>query len=371
MINLFESTTEDFSFLLDQMGNDVLINDNPVKALITNTNLEQIYDDRRITSLSPFSRGDIVLFNGKKYIVISEVTEKRYTKYKGIIRFLPHTIIVNSESRFYTLDCYINTSDLGITSGKVLTLADGEITVNCSNYSIDSDLKIGARFLLNGGAWKCTGVDDFSKPGMVALTCVKDSILPTDDLINGIAGGLGISVNITNSNFDVTIDSTYQLTWTSTNNAPVRFESSDESVATVDVNGLVTGLTTGNVTITVYHAQLEQIKDTITLMVKDVPVSYTLEITSSSKPGEVTKGRTKTYEAIVKQGIDIVSDQPVTWKITADDQTSTTALATITSQTGTSCVVSGVNLGYVQLKATLVSDPTVFAWQRIQVKSAI
>ncbi|MDN4070850.1 Ig-like domain-containing protein [Paenibacillus vini] len=370
MINLFDNGTDDFAFLLEQMGKDITINDNPVKAVITNTNLEQNYDDRRITSLSPLSRGDIVFYNGKKFMVVSEVTEKRYTKFKGIMRFLPHRIIVNSESRFYTLDCYINTTDLGITSGKVLTLADGEIVVNCSNYSIDSGLKIGARFLLNGQAFKINGVDDFSKPGTVALTCVKDSILPTDDLINGIAGGLGISVNITNSNFDVTIGSTYQLTWTSTNNAPVRFVSSDESVATVDANGLVTGLSVGTVTITAYHSQLEQIKDTITLTVKDVPVAYTVEITSSSKPAEVTKGRTKTYEVIVKQGTDVVSE-PVTWQITADSQTGTTTFAKITSQTGTSCVVSGDTLGYVQLKATLVSDPSVFAWQRIQVKSAI
>lgn len=152
MINIFENNTDDFSFLLEQMGSYVLINDNPDRALITNTNMEQIYDDRRITSLSPFSRGDVVVYNGKKFMVISEVNDRRYNKFKGIMRFLPIRIIVNSESRFYPLDCYINTSDLGITSGKVLTLADGEITVNCSNYSIDSGLKIGARFLLNGGA---------------------------------------------------------------------------------------------------------------------------------------------------------------------------------------------------------------------------
>lgn len=370
MINLFESNTDDFAFLLEQMGKDVLINDNPVRALITNTNLNDTYDDRKITSLSPFNRGDVVIYGGKKYMIISEVNDQRYNKYKAIMRSLPIRIIVNSESRFYTLDCYINTTDLGITSGKVLTLADGEITVNCSNYSMDSGLKIGARFLLNGQAWKITGKDDFSKNGIVALTCAKDSILQTDDLVNGIAGGLGITVDITNGDFEVIVGSTYQITWTSTNNAPVQFISSDESVATVDANGLVTGLTAGTVTITAHNAQMEQIWDSVTVTVKDIPVSYTVTITSSSKPGEVTKSRTKTYEAIVTQGTTTVSE-PVTWSIYADDQASATTLATIQSQMGTSCVVSGVNLGYVQLKATLVSDPSVFTWQRIQIKSAL
>lgn len=367
MINLFGSNTDDFAFLLDQMGSNVTIRDNIVKVIITNTNLEQNYDDRRITSLSPLSRGDIVFYNGKKFMVVSEVTEKRYTKFKGIMRFLPHRIIVNSESRFYTLDCYINTTDLGITSGKVLTLADGEIVVNCSNYSIDSGLKIGARLLLNGQAWKVTGIDDFSKPGMVALTCTRDSILPTDDLVNGIADGLGVSVKLTSGIFDVIIGSTYQLTWTSTNDAPVQFVSSNPDIATVDANGLVTGLTVGNVIITAHHAQLEQIKDTIILTVKDVPVAYTVEIIGDAT---VTKSRTKTYTVTVNQGSVTVSE-PVTWALYADNQTGTTTFAKITSQTGTSCVVSGDALGYVQLKAILVSDPSVFAWQRIQVKSAI
>lgn len=370
MINLFDNGTDDFQFLLDQMGSNVTIRDNKIRALITNTNLEQNYDDKKITSLSPLSRGDIVVYNCKKYLVISEVNDQRYNKYKGIMRFLTHTIIVNSDSRFYTLDCYINTTDLGITSGKVLTLADGEITVNCSKYSMDSNLKIGARFLLNGQAWKVTGVDDFSKPGMVALTCVKDALLQTDDLANGIAGGLDIKVKFDNSNFDVFVGSTYQLTWTSTNNAPVRFVSGNPDIATVDANGLVTGFTTGNVTITVYHAQMEHIKDSMTLTVKDIPVAYTVTITSSSKPAEITKGRTKTYEAVVYQGTATVNE-PVTWEIYADNQTSTTTLAKITSQTGTSCIVSGDVIGYVQLKVSLVSDPSVFAWQRIQVKSAI
>lgn len=339
MINLFDNGADDFSFLLDQMGKDITINDNPDRALITNTNLEQIYDDRRITSLSPFSRGDIVVYSGKRYMIISEVTEKRYTKYKGIMRNLPHSIIVNSDSRFYTLNCYINTSDLGITTGKVLTLADGEITVNCSNYSIDSNLELGARFLLNGQPWKVTGIDDFSKPGMVALTCAKDSInTVTDDLVNGIAGGLGVTVDITNSDFDMAIGSTYQLTWTSINNAPVRFISSNPDVATVDANGVVTGVSVGTVTITAYNAGYDQIRDSVTVNVKNAQPNYMISITSqSSTPNEVNKGYTKTYDATVTQGSAVITNEPVQWQLFADDQTSTTALATIQSQTGASC----------------------------------
>ncbi|WP_213617919.1 hypothetical protein [Paenibacillus sp. J22TS3] len=111
---------------------------------------------------------------------------------------------------------------------------------------MDSNLKLVARFLLNGQAWKLTGIDDFSKPGTAALTCAKDSITQTDDLIKG-----------------------------------------------------------------------------------------------------------------------------VTRAIYADNKTGTTTFAKITNQTGTSCIVSGEAIGYIQLKATLVNDPSVYSWQRSQVKSMI
>ncbi|WP_148444344.1 hypothetical protein [Paenibacillus antibioticophila] len=54
-----------------------------------------------------------------------------------------------------------------------------------------------------------------------------------------------------------------------------------------------------------------------------------------------------------------------------DDQTSSTALGEITSQDGATCTVKGITLGYVQLKVSLVSDPTVYLWQRIRVKGLI
>ncbi|GIQ66709.1 hypothetical protein PACILC2_52770 [Paenibacillus cisolokensis] len=166
MFNLFDNqNTTDFEFLLAQIGSDVYINgeETPIKAVITNTTLEANYDDRKLATLSPLKRGDIVLFNGQKYMVISEVNDKRYSKYKGIMRRLTHTIIVNSSCRFCTLDSFIIASNLGVIDGQVLSLSAGEIHVYTSQYCVNSGLKIGDRFLLDGQAFKITGIDSFSK----------------------------------------------------------------------------------------------------------------------------------------------------------------------------------------------------------------
>lgn len=372
MINLFENNNEDFTCLLDQMGKDVTINDSSVRILITNTNLNNNYDDKKLSSLSPLSRGDIVVYSGKKYMVISEVNGQRYNKYKGLMRRLPHSITVNSDCRFISLDCYINVGNLGITDGKIISIQDGEITVYTTDHYKDSGLKNEARFILYGQAFKITGIDRFSTPGMIILTCEKDLINPAvDDVVNEIAGALACSIDITNSDATVFIGSSLQLNYTSPSGVPVTFKSSNDAVASVTDLGLVTGVSEGVVTITVYNSTNDKIHDSITVTVQDVPVSYTVSITSSSTPEEVYKGRTKTYNAVVNKGSEVITDQPVTWAIFADNQTSTTTFAKITSQDDTSCIVSGDAIGYVQMKVSLVSDPSIFTWLRIRVKSLI
>lgn len=89
MINLFDlPDTTDYEYLLSQMGNEVIVNKSsiPIIAMITNTNLEQNFDDKRISSLSNFQRGDIVDYDGQRFMIISEESTKRYNKFKGIMR---------------------------------------------------------------------------------------------------------------------------------------------------------------------------------------------------------------------------------------------------------------------------------------------
>jgi len=375
MFNLFDNqNTTDFQFLLDQIGSDVTINAaTPVKAIITNTTLNQNFDDRKISTLSPLQRGDIVIFNGIKYMIINAINDKRYNKYKGIMRRLTHSIIVNSSCRFFSLDSFIITSNLGVIDGQVLALSDGEIHVYFSHYCVNSDLKIGDRFLLDGQAFKVTGIDTFSKQGIVILTCDKDQINPaTDDVEHEIAGGYACPVNIANDTTTVYVGSTMQLTWTSTDDAPVVFESSNPDVATVDAQGLVTGVGEGIATITIQNATNEFITDSVTVTVEEVPEVKTITLTPNTMPiDEIKAGQSKTYTATVYQGATSTDDL-VNWSLYGDDQMSSTTLATITAQDGTTCTIkanSNQQYGYIQLKAELIDDPSVFVWQRIRIRS--
>jgi hypothetical protein len=367
---------QDFKYFLDCRGTDILKNGFSIRALITNTNVNASYDDKKITTLDEIKRGDIIEYDNKTFMVISEEVGKRYDKWKGIMRLLPFSITFNSSCTFYSVHAYIETQSFGVQNGQIMTLADGKIFVHVPNNSDSEKIKIGDRFIKSNQAFKISGIDSYSRPGIVTLTCDKDQLDATDDLINEIAGGLACIVEITNTQpIEIYQGSTLQLTWNS-NNAPVVFESSDESIAAVDLNGLVTGVSVGQVAITIKNASNAMISDSATVNVIEVPVAYTINITSTSTtPSEIKQGQSKTYNVEVYNDSILISDgsQPVTWQLFADDQVSSTNLALITSQSGSSCTVKNNNStsGYVQLKATLQSDHSIVAWIRIQMKTLL
>ncbi|MEK3877153.1 Ig-like domain-containing protein [Paenibacillus sp. FSL M7-0420] len=381
MFDLFSvNDTADFEFIQSQIGTDVYINRSatPTRVVITNTNLEQNYDDKKITSLTPIHRGDIVVYEGNKYMLISEINSERYNKYKGIIRRLPQTIIVNSSCRFIHVDCYITVGDLGVTSGKVISVVDGSINVFTNNYYKDLGLEIGNRFFVDGQMFKITGIDTFSQKGIANLSCEKDLINSgTDDVANGIAGGLACPVDITTEPTSVVLGSTLQLVYTSTSNAPVTFTSSNSAIATVNATGLVTGHSVGSVTITIANATNGRITDTVILAVEDVPVSKSIVLTANTSPiTELKATQSKTITANIYDGATLITDgsEPVTWALYADDQVSPydTANVQITATTASTITLKGIKYTfYVQLKCTLNSDPSIFVWQRIKLRSVL
>lgn len=87
---------------------------------------------------------------------------------------------------------------------------------------------------------------------------------------------------------------------------------------------------------------------------------------------QITSGQSNVYQDVIKC-INELLDEPVTWQLFADDQTSTTKLATITSQEESSCTekIYNATSGYVQLKATFISDESVFVWLRLRMRRVV
>ncbi|WP_052088080.1 Ig-like domain-containing protein [Paenibacillus wynnii] len=368
MFDLFsKSDTDNYEFIQSQIGSDVLINDSSTvtRALVTNTNLEQNYDDKKISSLSPLNRGDLVVYEGKKYMIISEINTQRSNKFKGIMRRLPHTVIVNSACHFIHVDCYITVSNLGVTEGKVLSVLDGEITVFTKEYYKELGLKIDSKFFVDGQKFKVTGIDTFSKKGILILSCEKDSIdTVADDVINGIAGGLSCTVDITNASTSVMIGNTLQLAWTSTNNVPVTFTSSSNAIATVSATGLVTGVTEGSFTVTVANSTNGFIYDTLAISVY-APEVYTMSLYNTVNKHNMAYNEQIIINKNVYLNGATITDKTVTYSLVYADQITAvpSTVATISVDSDNIATVTNLNAGTVDesiyVKAVLDNNNSI------------
>jgi len=147
--------------------------------------------------------------------------------------------------------------------------------------------------------------------------------------------------------------------------------SSNEEVATVSDTGLISAFAEGQAMITIHNVTMPSLSVQVLVQVNAVVIDedITIEITSDYAPAEITSGQSKVYRAIVKRGNEVLNE-PVTWQLFADNMTGATSAATITQQDGENSTIKNNNntKDHVQLKATLVSDNSVYAWLRIRMK---
>ncbi|WP_281868039.1 Ig-like domain-containing protein [Brevibacillus parabrevis] len=384
MVNLFQSNTDDFQYMLDSLGQNVLLNNQSVKVVITNSTLSTDVDDKKISTLTAISRGDIVHFNNDDWIILSEVNGQRSGRYRAYMRVCDYSIKFNFQGMVKAFPTIVDGKVFDVETGQYMPLPNSKILVTLQENQETLLITVGQRFIKMGRAWAVEGIDRTQK-GLLILWCKQDQFNDAvDDKENEIAdaGSYVFAVNITNTDTSITEGNTLQLNVSVTLNSQavtdktVVYSTSDTNIVTVDSNGLITAISTGSVTITAQLADKPEVKDTILLTVEEIPASFSVTITSTNSiPTEIKSGQSKTYNAEVRVGSTLITDgsQPVTWSLYADNQSSTTTLATVTSQSGTSCTVknNNANSGYVQLKATLNSDPSVFSWYRIQMKSLI
>lgn len=192
MINFFQSNTDDFQFLLDQMGQDILLNGVNGRVLITNTNLNVNFDDKKITTTTEIKRGDLITYNNSKWLIVSEVNGQRYSKYKGIMRkcnFLLHIQtgtqnvdtgqkddlgrpIYTTTPVFIDSDAIADNVVLSYTTGGSMNILKGDITIAVQDNVNTRKYAINQTFSLMGINWKITGINKVNV-GLIDLECSR------------------------------------------------------------------------------------------------------------------------------------------------------------------------------------------------------
>ena len=191
--------------------------------------------------------------SNNKYLIITEVVSQRHIKYKAIMRNLNYNVKFVLDGELYEFESILDTKTLDVHNGQIISLPTGKLIATLQANEHSNNISIDDRFIKMGSAWKVTGIDK-STVGIIKLFCDIDQISTYDDLDNEIADAnklVTYTIDILNNDTSVNVEDTLQIAVNVyANNQLVQdeevlFISSNNDIATVDSNGLLTAISEG------------------------------------------------------------------------------------------------------------------------------
>lgn len=158
----------------------------------------------------------------------------------------------------------------------------------------DEDTKIirrGFDFIFDGLAYKVSSYDSETEPNLLYLICTEYQ-KGEGDIDIPSSNKYVFTIDLQENSLELKVGDTKQLNVIVKRDSDIVkrdiiYKSSDETIATVDVNGLITCVKNGNVIITVMLKDNDTVKDECKLVVIDVPtpqniVSYDFDVNSKN-----------------------------------------------------------------------------------------
>ncbi|MEK4432990.1 Ig-like domain-containing protein [Paenibacillus sp. FSL M7-0802] len=356
----------------------VTINGLEEKVIIQQTTKDNIL--KILGNIESFAAGDIVTYKGHDYLINLLPQDNRMYQVSKMemcninLKWLDETGNIIS----YPSVVYFNTrSSFGIEEGKIMNLVDGRRQTVLPKNKDTVKIRRDQRFIIGGDLFKVNDVDFVSDEGLVNLSFKSDTYnSTTDNLELGIADYNGkvadYKVNILNR--DVTafkVGETLQLNVKVTNRdvpmeAVVTYSSSDESIATIDENGMITAIAKGSCIVT---AEYKNVSDSIQLnVIEDVVNNYSAEITGDDY---IKYNMIKTFTAIFRNNGTQQVDKSRFWITGLDGEATTLATITEQNETENTCKVkAGNKKGYVLLH-TENSSGLSRTSKKIEIKSLL
>ena len=309
----------------------------------------------------PLGIGSVIVMKGQPYVIISDKDfDESNAVYSAIAK--KTNVTING------IPFVVDTATYGESQGTIFTQVDGDVIIYTGYNTITSKIKVNDNINAFGNSYEV--INRFVKENILYVHIKQTTAVPDHYEItyNGV------------TSFDINDGTTYQLSYTVTNNGNVvnnptiTYSSSDETVATVDSNGLMTMLKEGsvNITATAYSAS---VTTAMTIADSSTPsVDYRMEIYAStdtiklggsyksltvkyynSEGTEITSDviANKTREDYVWsawcEGVDLTNDTSfVTWYTKGDVNTNKIKLANNDSYTEKTltikCVTDGVTI---------------------------
>ena len=244
----------------------------------------------------PLGIGSVIVMKGQPYVIISD---KDFDESNAVYSAIAQKTNVTINGIPFVVD----TATYGESQGTIFTQVDGDVIIYTGFNTITNRIKVNDHINAFGNSYQVS--NRFVKENIIYIHLKQTTAIPDH---------YKIVYNGTTS-FDINESTTYQLSYTVTNNdivvenPTITYSSSDETIATVDSNGLMTMLKDGSVNIT---ATCNDASVTTAMTITDTStpsVDYTISITSSTDTitlGGSYKGlEVKYYNS---EGTDITAD---------------------------------------------------------------
>ena len=244
----------------------------------------------------PIGIGSVIVMKGQPYVIISDKDfDESNAVYSAIAQ--KTNVIING------IPFVVDTATYGEAQGSIFTQVNGDVIIYTGYNTTANKIKVNDYINSFGNAYQVS--NKFVKENIIYIHLKQTTTTPDhyEIVYNGVAS------------FDINDGTTYQLSYTVTNNGnpvykpTITYSSSDETVATVDSNGLMTMLKKGTVDITA-TAYSASVTTTMTIADSSTPsVDYTMEIVASSysiRVGGSYKSLTVKYYN--REGTEITSD---------------------------------------------------------------
>lgn len=149
-------------------------------AIVKNGKVNSNYDDKKITTPSQINRGDLIVYKGVYYIVLSEINSKRYgIYYQAVIRKLTFDITFRFDVSTSTNKTYF--TQKGFITSRIVDEVTQTVTVDQKKIKItlaqtpntDKLTAVGGidtNYKLMGNRWDVEGVDK-TLPGLAIVYC--------------------------------------------------------------------------------------------------------------------------------------------------------------------------------------------------------
>ena len=222
---------------------------------------------------TPIHIGTIFVLNGENYVVTSQDGIESDIYFTSIAVRSDMTYKVKTDKGTASIP-FVVVSDKWTVAHGTITQLNGAVALYTGYNSAVDNIKVNDSFRGFGNYYK---VGNTFKNNNLFYLYLEQTQAPIDNYNIEYTGAISFDINESN---------TYQLTYTVTNNGSVvenptiTYSSSDETIATVDSNGLMTMLKEGTVDITA-TAYGDSCITTMTIANTSAP-TYALSITTST-----------------------------------------------------------------------------------------